>query len=142
MENDNKDVGFFEDFSFFLKNAIAFENHAEESFKSSKNNIQKELKEKIRRVRSKWMYRFIKDVPNEQIYCESKHAEACAMALGEMASRFHEQGNEAYSREALEDSMTFEAIFYLINEFKETQKEAKPIGLDFVNKLFSGGKNV
>ncbi|MEK6882582.1 MAG: hypothetical protein AABY22_23375 [Nanoarchaeota archaeon] len=136
MEGDGLDVGFKSDFSFFLKNAIALENHAEESFKATKNPIQKEIKEKIRQIRSKWMYRFIKDIPNEQIYCESKHTEACSMGLSEMASRFNEQGNEEYSKEALEDSMTFESLFFLLN-FEENQQSNF---IDIIKNKLKGGK--
>ena len=115
MENDKKDVGWIFDFMFFLKNAIALENHFLESFAVTKDKIQMELAEKIRHNRSKWMYKYIKESKN-QIYCESKHLLACAMALQELGNRFTERKEYKLAEECFNESQECEAIFILLNE--------------------------
>lgn len=140
MENDGKDVKFGADFSFFLKNAVALENHAEDAFKVSKNPLQKEIKERVRQIRSKWMYRYTKVVPLEPIYCQSKHTEACSMGMSEVASRLHEQGNEDWAKDALEDSLFFESLFMILNDFDKGDEKKASFFENFKNKLL-GGKN-
>ena len=140
MEKDGKDVKFGADLSFFLKNAIALENHAEDAFKSSKNPMQKEIKEKVRQIRSKWMYRYTKEVPFEPIYCQSKHTEGCSMGLSEVASRLHEQGNDEWAKDALEDSLFFESLFMILNDFDKDDEKKSSFFQNFKNKLLGGKK--
>jgi len=137
MENDNFDVGQNADFSFFLKNAVALENHAEDAFKVTKNPLQKETKERVRQIRSKWMYRFVKNVKGEPIYCQSKHTEACSMGLSELASRFHEQGKMEWSEEALEDSLFFESLFMILNDFDKENNIKKEGFFDRIKNKFN-----
>lgn len=115
MENDKKDVSMGNDFIFFLQHAIALENHCLESYAETKDSDQLEIAMRTRRIRSKWMYKFVKESKN-QIYCESKHIPGCVQALKEMANRFYEYNELELSKECLEDSAIFEAIFFLINE--------------------------
>lgn len=117
MENDGKDVGMIHDVIFFLQNAIALEHHCIESYSLSKDKIQLEIANKIRRIRSKKMYQIVKKSKN-QIYCESKHLLACAMALKEVGNRHIESGEEELARECFEESADCEAIFILLNQVK------------------------
>lgn len=118
MENDEKDVGFVHDLIFFLQNAIALEHHALESYSTTKDKIQLDIAEKIRRMRSKKMYTFIKESKN-QIYCESKHLMACAASLKELGNRYVERGEKKLAEECFNESADCEAIFILLNGDKK-----------------------
>lgn len=115
MEDDGKDVNMIQDFLFFLQNAVAMEHHLLESFAISNDKQQYQIAEKVREIRSKWMYRIIKESPN-QIYCETKHGSGCAQGLKEMGNRHSTMGNEELAKECFDDSQTFEAIIVLIND--------------------------
>ena len=121
MENDGKDVGMIQDFLFFLQNAVAMEHHCLESFGTTKNEQQYQVAEKVREIRSKWMYRIIKD-SQDQIYCETKHGSGCAQGLKEMGNRYASIGNEDLAKECFNDSQIFEAIIVLINELTGGKK--------------------
>ena len=113
MGND-KDVGFMQDFMFFLQNAIACEHHCQESYALNKDPYQLELAIMIRRIRSKWMYRFIKESKN-QIYCENKHLMGMAAASKEMGNRFIESNEKKLAEECFEESQLYESVFILLN---------------------------
>lgn len=115
MKGDNRDVGWIHDLIFGLQNLIASENHAIESFSSSKKEIWLELAEKIRKNRSKWMRIFIKKA-NDQRYCFSKHILASSMAMKELGNRYQTQGEKELAKECFEESADYEAMFILINQ--------------------------
>jgi DNA polymerase III gamma/tau subunit len=115
MEKDKKDVGFIQDFIFYLQNAIALEHHLIESYSVTKDKIQMDMAERIRRNRSKWMYRFIKESKN-QIYCESKHLMAMAQSMKELGNRYIEQEERELADECFQESADCEACFILLNK--------------------------
>lgn len=115
MQNDKKDVGFLQDFIFYLQNAIACEHHCIESYAISGDKLYLEIAYKIRKERSKWMYRYIKESKNQK-YCISKHLMACAQAMKELGNRYIETKEKNLSEECFKDSVDCESIFILINE--------------------------
>lgn len=115
MEGDKRDVGYIHDFIFYLQNVIALEHHCLESFSITRDKLQLEIAEKVRRQRSKKMYNFVKESKN-QIYCESKHLLACACALKELGNRYLEKDDKKLAEECFNESAEMEAIFILINE--------------------------
>jgi len=114
-EKKEKDVSFIMDYLFYLQNAVALEQHLLSSYASTKNKIQMELSQKIRTIRSKWMYRKTPESKN-QIYCELKHLSACAQGLKEMGNRFLTEGKKELAEECFNDSGEMEAIFVLLNQ--------------------------
>lgn len=139
VENDTKDVGFIHDFIFYIQNAIALEHHCIESFSITKDNLQLEIAEKVRKQRSKKMYQFVKESKN-QIYCESKHLMACAQALKELGNRYIEKKEQKLAEECFNESAEMEAIFILLNEDEDEDK--KQTFLNSVKHKLSGDKNV
>ena len=117
MENEiiKKDVGFLQDAILYLANAIALEWHCLESYSLTKDKIQLQIAERVRRQRSKFMYQLVPESKN-QIYCESKHLLACAVSLKELSNRYVEKGEKELAEECLKDSMDMESIFILLND--------------------------
>lgn len=120
MEGDKKDVGFIQDWIFGMQNLIAAEHHALESFATSKENYWIEIAEMIRKNRSKWMYKIIKE-SNDQRYCFAKHILASAMAMKELGNRFQSSGDKESAKECFDESATYESMFIFIND-KEVKK--------------------
>jgi hypothetical protein len=115
MKGDKKDVGFFEDAILYLQNAIALENHAIESYSSTKDKQFLDIAFFVRRKRSVILNMITKESKG-QIYCINKHALACAMALKELASRFSEEGDNKMAEECINDATSFEAIVLMLNQ--------------------------
>lgn len=115
MKGDKFDVGFIEDSLFMLQHLVSAENHAIESFSSSKKKIWSDVNKVIRRMRSKYLYRIVKE-ENEQGYCLTKHLLASAQGLKELANRYIEDGDAELSKECFEDSQTLEKIIMIIND--------------------------
>lgn len=115
MKGDKKDVGFFEDSLFMLQNLVSAENHAIESFSSSKRKIWADINKIIREIRSRHLYRIIKE-DNQQAYCLTKHLLASAQGLKELGNRYTEDDEEDLAKECFKDSQTVEKIIMIIND--------------------------
>ena len=122
MQQDGKDVGFLDDGIFFLQHAVAAENHCVDSYALTKEPSFLELAQIIRRKRSKFLSKFVKE-GNGQAYCISKHVLGCAQGLKEMGSRFSENGDKELAEECIQDAMDFQSIFIFVNQDKK--KEVK-----------------
>ena len=59
MKDDKKDVGFIDDAILYIQNAIACENHAIESYVTTKDERFLDITKRIRRKRSELMYKII-----------------------------------------------------------------------------------
>lgn len=118
-----KDVSWIHDFIFYLQNAVALEHHAIESYSVTKDPLQMQIAERARTNRSKWMYKNIPE-SKSQIYCETKHLSACAMALKEMGNRFLTNGNKELADECFTESSDMEAIIVLLNQPGESNNNA------------------
>lgn len=113
MENE-KDVGFLEDFIFTISNLYAFETHCLSSFGVTKDEDQLNSAMKARKVRSDLMYRHIKKSDN-QVWCELKHCSGIIMGLKELANRYLTIGDKKLAEECLNESSVFESLFILLN---------------------------
>ena len=140
VENDKKDVGFIHDLIFGLQNLISIEHHCIESYSTTGRKIYLEIATKIRRNRSKWMYKFIKE-SDGQNYCISKHLLASAQAMKEIGNRFIEQNDEKSAKECFDESTDYEGIFILLNDLDKNNNYKKDNILDAIKSKF-GGKNV
>ena len=110
MKGDKKDVSFLDDAILYLQNAIAGENHAIESYITTKDENWLDIAKKIRRNRSKRMYELIPEGKGE-LYCFCKHILACAMALKELGNRYIESNEEDLAKECFEESSLYESLF-------------------------------
>jgi len=115
MIGDGKDVGFAEDFMFYLQSAVSLEHHCLITYTMTKKNIYLQMAEKIRRNRSKWMYLYIPESKG-QVYCISKHLMQGAQSLKEMGNRFVEKKETKLAEECFKESQECEAMFILLNE--------------------------
>lgn len=113
MKGDKKDVGFIDDAIFYLQNMIAAETHALESYVSTKDEKWIDIAKKLRRNRSKRMYRLIPENQGE-LYCLSKHLLACSMALKELGNRYTEDDEEELAKECFKESTLYESLFKLL----------------------------
>lgn len=113
MKNDGKDVKILDDAILYLQNCIACENHAYESYTSTKDEKFLDIAKRIRRNRSKLMYKIIPQSKAE-IYCICKHLLAMAMALKEISSRYSEGDEKELAKECLEEASTYEQLFKLL----------------------------
>ena len=93
---------------------------------SKKCSIYFEINEKVRKARSKWMYRLIKESEG-QIYCLSKHLMQMSQSAKELGNRFVEKDDPKLAEECFNESVEWEAIFFILNDFdKEEQKLSTP----------------
>lgn len=115
MKNE-KDVTINDDMKSFLKNAIALEEHLDNCYKDTKKIKFKKMRDLVRAIRSKWLYRFTKE-DNSQGYCASKHSLGCSIFLVESANRFSEEKKEKLMEEAINDSAKFDLLYEIINDF-------------------------
>lgn len=113
MKDDGKDVRFLDDAILYLQNAIASENHAIESYSTTKDKKWMDIAKEIRRNRSKRMYEIIPKNKDER-YCLIKHILACAMALKEMGTRYQEEKNDNLAKECFEEARLYEQLTKLL----------------------------
>lgn len=112
---NEKDVGFMDDAIYYLENCIHACNHAIESYVMTKKDFWIDIAMKLRRNRSKWMYKFLEGQKVEdERYCLNKHLLACAEALKEMGNRFFEEKQINLAKECFEEAVSYENIVKLL----------------------------
>lgn len=115
MKLDDKDVGMTEDMVFALKNLIAIEDHAINSFNMSEDKKWLEVCDTIRKIRTKWISLIVKK-EESHIWCISKHLLASYMGMVEVGNRFLSVGQDKESKEAFKDANTLYLLFLLLND--------------------------
>jgi len=118
MKEDKKDVGFQDDAILYLEHGICAEEHAIQSYVSTKDKEWLELAITIRRNRSKKMYEMLPETVDER-YCFSKHILGMAMTLKEMGNRYLESEEPELAKECFDEARTYESIFKILCEKNE-----------------------
>ncbi len=113
MEKDKKDVGFVDDAILYIQNMIASENHAIESWGETKDDKWLDILKKIRRNRSKMLYKLVPENKGE-LYCFSKHILVSAVALKELGNRYTESKEDKLAKECFEEASLYEKLFKLL----------------------------
>lgn len=115
VTGDNKDVGFLDDVLLFLQHGICAEDHAIQSHEMTKDENWLDLAITIRRMRSKWQYRFIPE-KNDERYCFTKHCLGMAQTLKEMGNRYTETNEDKLAKECFSDAVLLERMFKFLSE--------------------------
>lgn len=119
------DVGLPEDLAFALKNLIAAEDHAYNSYVMNQDDPQTAQKwlqvvDAIRKIRSRWLKVFTKE-ENSEIWCFNKHALAASMGLSEVANRLNNMGKSEECEVGYKDAGDLMGAIYLLNGHKEVK---------------------
>jgi hypothetical protein len=112
------DVGLAEDLIFGLKNLVALENHARESYFMNNDKKWLELCDLARNIRTRWLKLIVKE-ENSQIWCGTKHMLASIMALEECANRFYQIKRMDLSDQANQDASLLLGVLLEFNEIKK-----------------------
>lgn len=115
MKDDKKDVGFQDDCILFLEHGICAEEHAIQSYISTKDKEWLEIATLVRRNRSKKMYELLPET-NDERYCFSKHILGMAMTLKEMGNRYLEDEEKELAKGCFEEARAYESIFKILCE--------------------------
>lgn len=113
MKGDNYDVGFIDDILFGIEHAIGAEEHCKQSFVMDKDERWLDILKKIRRERSKLMYRIVPQANNES-YCTIKHMLGWAMSLKEIGDRYLEERKKNLAKECFELAQLLESVVKLL----------------------------
>ena len=125
MENDTKDVGFYEDAIFALSNLVAAQNHAQNTFTATKNEEYLAVAKMIRQIRSRLLYKITKEGEGE-LYCWNKHSAAALCGLKECGDRLTESGDIEWAKELYLDASTMEKLIKLLNiDNKEVENDVR-----------------
>ena len=157
MVDEKLDLSWKEDLTMAVMNLISAEEHASQSFITSKDEKWLKVLEELRKIRTRWMELLVKeDDKRSQVWCLSKHLLASSMRLSEVSNKLKELQRNDESKKMIVDSGDLLGAFYFINDKEEEPENEEELYLDESywerakkgfkmimnkkNKLINGGK--
>lgn len=124
-ENQGKiveyDVDKMVDLFWALSNLASIEEHLEQTYVRTKNEIYSTMLDGIRQLRSKHLQTLAKNTESEG-WCINKHLLAGFMRLTEMATKELYSKNIEKFNEYIEDAFTLYDTFFVIQKIPELEK--------------------
>ena len=102
MKIIDRDIGFIEDSFGMICDMVAFEDHCDPSFVSTKDENNLSDKNWMRNMRSRYLDRIAKNTKGND-WCRLKHLCRIAKGLQELSSRFLSVGDIESSKQCAED---------------------------------------
>lgn len=112
---NEKDVGYFDDLIFALKNSVSAEEHSAKTFGKTQKDSWAEIWNELRKMRSEILYSLLPESEeHEESYCIVKHLLGESMGYQEVASRELIYGNKEKAIKYLKISELCESLIKLI----------------------------